>query len=54
VSILEKKGTADADLNRLWRELVIGAWIFKKGTVDSITQFNHRIAPAGKRLYYAA
>jgi CubicO group peptidase (beta-lactamase class C family) len=42
------------DLNRLWRDLVIGAWIFKKGTVGSITQFNHRIALPGTRFYYAS
>lgn len=42
------------DLNRLWRDLVIGAWIFKKGTVASITQFDHRIAPPGTRFYYAS
>src|SRR5262245_36065026 len=27
------------DLNRLWRDMVIGAGTFKKGTVKSITQF---------------
>lgn len=42
------------DLNRLWRDLVMGGWIFKKGTVASITQFNHRIAPPGTRFYYAS
>ena len=30
------------------------AWIFRKGTVDSITQFNHRIAPPGTRFHYAS
>src|SRR5262245_64775452 len=42
------------DLNRLWRDMVIGAGTFKKGTVKSITQFNHRIAPPGTRYRYAS
>ena len=42
------------DLNRLWKDMVIGGWIFRKGTVNSITQFNHRIAPPGTRYYYAS
>jgi len=42
------------DLNRLWRDMVIGAWIFKKGTINSITQFNQRIAPPGTRYHYAS
>lgn len=42
------------DLDRLWRQMVIGAWIFRKGTIASITQFNHRIAPPGTRFSYAS
>jgi CubicO group peptidase (beta-lactamase class C family) len=42
------------DLNRLWRDMVTGGWIHNKGTIASITQFNHRIAPAGTRFYYAS
>jgi len=42
------------DLNRLWRDMVIGAGTFKKGTVNSVTQFNHRIAPPGTRFFYAS
>jgi len=42
------------DLNRLWADMVIGASSFKKGTVNSITQFNHRIAPPGTRYHYAS
>jgi CubicO group peptidase (beta-lactamase class C family) len=44
----------ERDLNRLWRDMVIGASIFKKGTINSITQFNHRIAPSGTRYHYAS
>ena len=44
----------ERDLNRLWRDMVIGAPIFKKGTVNSITQFNHRIVPPGMRYHYAS
>jgi len=42
------------DLNRLWQDMVAGAWISGKGTVNSIIQFNHRIAPAGTRFHYAS
>jgi CubicO group peptidase (beta-lactamase class C family) len=42
------------DLNRLWRDMVSGGRIQNKGTIASITQFNHRIAPAGTRFYYAS
>jgi CubicO group peptidase (beta-lactamase class C family) len=42
------------DLNRLWRDMVTGGWIHNMGTIASITQFNHRIAPAGTRFYYAS
>lgn len=40
------------DLNRLWADMVIG--IGRKGTVASIAQFNHRIAPPGTRYSYAS
>ena len=42
------------DLNRLWRDMVAGGWISDKGTVNSIIQFNHRIAPPGTRFHYAS
>jgi CubicO group peptidase (beta-lactamase class C family) len=42
------------DLNRLWNDMVAGGWIRNKGTIKSITQFNHRTAPAGTRFYYAS
>jgi CubicO group peptidase (beta-lactamase class C family) len=42
------------DLNRLWADMVVGYGPFKKGTVNSIIQFNHRIAPPGTRYHYAS
>jgi CubicO group peptidase (beta-lactamase class C family) len=42
------------DLNRLWRDMVLGLGIKKKGTVNSIVQFNQRVAPPGTRYYYAS
>ena len=42
------------DLNRLWRDMVLGAGLFKKGTIDSIKQFNRRSAPPGTRYHYAS
>lgn len=42
------------DLNRLWRDMVSGGPVHNKGTIASITQFNHRIAPAGTRFHYAS
>ena len=42
------------DLDRLWRDMVIGLGPFRKGTIKSMTQFNHRIAPPGTRFYYAS
>ena len=42
------------DLNRLWRDMVIPTSSVKKGTINSITQFNHRIAPPGTRYHYAS
>jgi CubicO group peptidase (beta-lactamase class C family) len=42
------------DLNRLWGDMVSGSLISNKGTVKSIAQFNHRIAPPGTRYYYAS
>ena len=44
----------ERDLNRLWLDMVIGSWMFKKGTVGSIAQFNRRIAPPGTRFHYAS
>jgi CubicO group peptidase (beta-lactamase class C family) len=43
---------AGRDLNRLWIDMIAG--ISKKGTINSITQFNRRIAPPGTRYYYAS
>jgi len=40
------------DLNRLWLDMVAG--FSGKGTVNSIIQFNHRIAPPGTRFHYAS
>jgi CubicO group peptidase (beta-lactamase class C family) len=42
------------DLNQLWRDMVIGIGIPKKGTIKSITQFNHRVAPPGTKYHYAS
>ena len=42
------------DLNRLWRDMVLGLGITTRGTVNSIAQFNQRIAPPGTRYYYAS
>jgi CubicO group peptidase (beta-lactamase class C family) len=42
------------DLNRLWNDMVRGVGSVPKGTIDSIIQFNRRIAPPGTRFYYAS
>jgi CubicO group peptidase (beta-lactamase class C family) len=42
------------DLNRLWNGMGIAFPATKIGTVQSIAQFNRRIAPAGTRFYYAS
>jgi len=42
------------DLNRLWNGMGIAFPEWKLGTVKSIAQFNHRIAPSGTRFYYAS
>jgi CubicO group peptidase (beta-lactamase class C family) len=42
------------DLNRLWQDMVLGTGLAHKGTLDSIKQFNHRIAEAGTRFSYAS
>ena len=42
------------DLNRLWSDMIAGSWISRKGTINSIVQFNRRIAPPGTRYYYAS
>jgi CubicO group peptidase (beta-lactamase class C family) len=44
----------DRDLNRLWNDMISGGWIYKKGTIASIAQFNRRIAPPGTKFYYAS
>jgi CubicO group peptidase (beta-lactamase class C family) len=42
------------DLDRLWDDMVTGSWIFQKGTIGSIAQFNRRLAPPGTRYHYAS
>jgi CubicO group peptidase (beta-lactamase class C family) len=42
------------DLDRLWIDMVLRRWPFNKGTVESIRQFNNRVAPPGTRFYYAS
>jgi CubicO group peptidase (beta-lactamase class C family) len=42
------------DLSILWRDMVLGAGLRKKGTVASIRQFDHRIAAPGTRYHYAS
>lgn len=42
------------DLNRLWNGMGIAFPTTKMGTVESIVQFNRRIAPAGMRFHYAS
>jgi CubicO group peptidase (beta-lactamase class C family) len=42
------------DLNRLWRDMVLGLGTSKKGTVNSIVQFNQRVAPPGTVYRYAS
>lgn len=42
------------DLNRLWIDMIAGSGNPRKGTINSIVQFNHRIAPPGTRFYYAS
>jgi CubicO group peptidase (beta-lactamase class C family) len=42
------------DLNRLWNGMGIAFPSTKIGTVESIMQFNHRIAPAGTAFHYAS
>jgi len=40
------------DLNRLWIDMVWG--LGHKGTIASLVQFNHRIAPPGTKYFYAS
>lgn len=42
------------DLNRLWGDMISPSWFSGKGTINSIAQFNRRIAPPGTRYYYAS
>jgi CubicO group peptidase (beta-lactamase class C family) len=42
------------DLNLLWKDMVRGWGIETRGTINSIKQFNHRIAPPGTRFFYAS
>jgi len=46
-----------SDLNRLWRDMVARPGFGHgppKGTIESIVQFNRRIAPPGTKYYYAS
>jgi CubicO group peptidase (beta-lactamase class C family) len=47
----EKDG--QCDLNRLWVDMVLGLGP-TKGTINSIVQFNRRIAPPGTKYFYAS
>ncbi len=40
------------DLNRLWIDMIAG--VSGKGTIGSIAQFNHRVAPPCTRFHYAS
>jgi CubicO group peptidase (beta-lactamase class C family) len=42
------------DLKKLWRDMIARSWFFGKGTIDSLIQFNRRIAPTGTRFHYAS
>jgi len=42
------------DLNRLWNDLGISSSKIGKGTVNSIVQFNRRVAPPGTQFHYAS
>lgn len=42
------------DLNRLWNGMGIAFPSTKIGTVESMVQFNQRVAPAGTRFHYAS
>lgn len=42
------------DLNRLWNDMGIAFPGTAKGTINSIVQFNRRIAPPGTRFHYAS
>jgi len=42
------------DLNTLWRDMISRSFFSGKGTINSIVQFNHRIAMPGTRFYYAS
>ena len=52
---VEFRETEDSqrDLNRLWIDMVAGLGP-TKGTIDSIVQFNRRIAAPGTRYFYAS
>ena len=41
------------DLNRLWIDMVLGMGP-THGTIESIVQFNRRVAPPGTRYFYAS
>jgi CubicO group peptidase (beta-lactamase class C family) len=48
----EEEGSRD--LNLLWWDMVLGWGVETRGTINSIKQFNHRIAPPGTRFSYAS
>ncbi len=47
----ERNGSRDLD--RLWRDMVLGSGP-TKGTIESLVQFNRRVAPPGTKFYYAS
>jgi CubicO group peptidase (beta-lactamase class C family) len=47
-------GKKESDLNRLWIDMISGAGTASKGTINSLAQFNKRIAPPGTRYFYAS
>jgi hypothetical protein len=48
-----EKKDGQRDLNRLWIDMVLGLGP-TKGTINSIVQFNRRIAPPGTKYLYAS
>lgn len=49
-----EQADGDRDLDHLWNDMVIGGFLTRKGTVGSVVQFNHRVAPPGTRFAYAS
>jgi CubicO group peptidase (beta-lactamase class C family) len=52
-----EESNGGSDLNRLWRDMIARPAFghgSPKGTIESIVQFNRRIAPPGTKYYYAS